>query len=264
MYNSQCVLLQKLKDQMEICVTELFSGTGLPSLWLFYPGQTLYPRLHQHEQRAVQYQGAHPLHIPRHPARYPHIPGTLALSLSASHSLSLSLCVFTLSHSVYLSVSLSLALTHPRSLALAGMFLLFLAFFSFLHCWLNAFAEMLRFGDRMFYKLTGKRCRVVAMLSVFGLSAVVHEYVLTLCLGYFYPVMFCLFAIFGVLFNFIFNDNRKSPAWNVLMWVFLFIGQGIQVCLYCQEWYAQIHCPVTQRTFWELVTPRSWTCRPKA
>ncbi|XP_042200114.1 sterol O-acyltransferase 2 isoform X2 [Callorhinchus milii] len=180
---------------------------------------------------------------------------------------------------------------------LPGMFLLFLAFFSFLHCWLNAFAEMLRFGDRMFYKdwwnstsfanyyrtwnvvvhdwlysytysdflwLTGKRCRVVAMLSVFGLSAVVHEYVLTLCLGYFYPVMFCLFAIFGVLFNFIFNDNRKSPAWNVLMWVFLFIGQGIQVCLYCQEWYAQIHCPVTQRTFWELVTPRSWTCRPKA
>jgi len=35
-----------------------------------------------------------------------------------------------------------------------GVLVLFLAFFAFLHCWLNAFAEMLRFGDRMFYKVT--------------------------------------------------------------------------------------------------------------
>ncbi|XP_078390647.1 sterol O-acyltransferase 2-like isoform X3 [Cetorhinus maximus] len=180
---------------------------------------------------------------------------------------------------------------------LPGTFLLLLFFFAFLHCWLNAFAEMLRFGDRMFYKdwwnstsfanyyrtwnvvvhdwlycytysdflrIFGRRFRVAAMLSVFILSAVVHEYVLTLCLGYFYPVMFCLFAIFGVFFNFIFNDNRTSPVWNIMMWVFLFIGQGIQVCLYCQEWYAQIHCPVRERTFWELVTPRSWSCRLEA
>nr|XP_054103396.1 sterol O-acyltransferase 1 isoform X2 [Callithrix jacchus] len=35
---------------------------------------------------------------------------------------------------------------------LPGVLILFLTFFAFLHCWLNAFAEMLRFGDRMFYK----------------------------------------------------------------------------------------------------------------
>ena len=35
-----------------------------------------------------------------------------------------------------------------------GVLILFLIFFAFLHCWLNAFAEMLRFGDRMFYKVT--------------------------------------------------------------------------------------------------------------
>lgn len=34
-----------------------------------------------------------------------------------------------------------------------GVLMLFLSFFAFLHCWLNAFAEMLRFGDRMFYKV---------------------------------------------------------------------------------------------------------------
>ncbi|NWX64806.1 SOAT1 acyltransferase, partial [Promerops cafer] len=35
---------------------------------------------------------------------------------------------------------------------LPGVLILFLVFFAFLHCWLNAFAEMLRFADRMFYK----------------------------------------------------------------------------------------------------------------
>ncbi|XP_053312204.1 sterol O-acyltransferase 2 [Spea bombifrons] len=177
---------------------------------------------------------------------------------------------------------------------LPGTFLLLITFFAFLHCWLNAFAEMLRFADRMFYKdwwnstsfsnyyrtwnvvvhdwlyyyvyrdllrLCNQRFRAGVMLAVFLISALVHEYVITLSLGYFYPVMFCLFAIFGVLFNFMMHDKRTSPVWNVMVWTFLFIGQGIQLCLYCQEWYAQIHCPLTEKTFWGMITPRSWTCR---
>jgi sterol O-acyltransferase len=35
---------------------------------------------------------------------------------------------------------------------LPGTLLLLVAFYAFLHCWLNAFAEMMRFADRMFYK----------------------------------------------------------------------------------------------------------------
>ncbi|XP_063284547.1 sterol O-acyltransferase 2-like [Pelobates fuscus] len=190
---------------------------------------------------------------------------------------------------------------HMRTLVLSffhatlpGTFVLLISFFAFLHCWLNAFAEMLRFADRMFYKdwwnsksfsnyyrtwnvvvhdwlyyyvyrdilwLCNRRFRAGAMLAVFFMSAIVHEYVLTLSLGYFYPVMFCLFAIFGVVFNFVINDNLTSPFWNVMVWTFLFIGQGIQLCLYCQEWYAQIHCPLTEKTFWGFVTPRSWSCQ---
>lgn len=177
---------------------------------------------------------------------------------------------------------------------LPGIFVLLISFFALLHCWMNAFAEMLRFADRMFYKdwwnstsfsnyyrtwnvvvhdwlyyyvyqdllwLLNNRCRSGVMLTVFLISASVHEYAFTLSLGYFYPVMFCLFAIFGVLFNFMMNDKRTSPVWNVLVWTFLFIGQGIQLCLYSQEWYAQIHCPLKEKTFWGLVTPRSWSCR---
>lgn len=47
----------------------------------------------------------------------------------------------------------------------------------------------------------------------------------------------------SVVFNFTLNDKRQSPVFNVIMWACLFVGQGVQVCLYCQEWYAQTRCP---------------------
>lgn len=49
-----------------------------------------------------------------------------------------------------------------------------------------------------------------------------------------------------VLLNFIMNDQYTGPAWNVLMWAMLTLGQGIQVSLYSQEWYAQRQCPPLQ------------------
>ncbi|XP_077188577.1 sterol O-acyltransferase 1 [Paroedura picta] len=179
---------------------------------------------------------------------------------------------------------------------LPGVLIMFLVFFSFLHCWLNAFAEMLRFGDRMFYKdwwnstsyanyyrtwnvvvhdwlyyyayrdflwFFGKKFKSAAMLSVFAISAAVHEYVLAVCFGYFYPVMFCLFMFFGIIFNFLISDQRKGSIWNVIMWTSLFLGQGILLCLYSQEWYARWYCPLENPTFLDYLTPRSWTCHSK-
>lgn len=42
-----------------------------------------------------------------------------------------------------------------------------------------------------------KRFKSAAMLGVFAMSAVVHEYALAVCLSYFYPVLFVLFMFFG-------------------------------------------------------------------
>lgn len=36
---------------------------------------------------------------------------------------------------------------------------LFTGFFAILHSWFNAFAEMLKFADRMFYKVFIKTCK---------------------------------------------------------------------------------------------------------
>uniref|UniRef100_A0A8C5I573 Sterol O-acyltransferase 2 n=1 Tax=Gouania willdenowi TaxID=441366 RepID=A0A8C5I573_GOUWI len=173
--------------------------------------------------------------------------------------------------------SRTLVLTVFHSI-LPGILMLLLCFFAFLHCWLNLFGELLRFSDRMFYKdwwnstsftnyfrtwnvvvhdwlyyyaykdflwLSKKKFRTAAMLSVFIVSALVHEYALAMGFGFFYPIMFFLFGIFGVALNFALNDKRQSPACNVIMWMSLFLGQGVLVCLYSQEWYAQIHCPRT-------------------
>ncbi|XP_021542439.1 sterol O-acyltransferase 2 [Neomonachus schauinslandi] len=195
-----------------------------------------------------------------------------------------------MSREPFSSRALVLSIMHAT---LPGIFMLLLIFFAFLHCWLNAFAEMLRFGDRMFYRdwwnstsfsnyyrtwnvvvhdwlysyvyqdglwLLGGRARGAAMLGVFLVSAVVHEYIFCFVLGFFYPVMLILFFVIGGLMNFMMHDRHTGPAWNVLMWTMLFLGQGIQVSLYCQEWYARRHCPLPQTTFWGLVTPRSWSC----
>ncbi|XP_010991206.1 sterol O-acyltransferase 1 [Camelus dromedarius] len=177
---------------------------------------------------------------------------------------------------------------------LPGVLIQLLIFFAFLHCWLNAFAEMLRFGDRMFYKdwwnstsysnyyrtwnvvvhdwlyyyaykdflwFFTKKFRSAAMLAVFAVSAVVHEYALALCLNFFYPVLFVLFMFFGMAFNFLVNDSRKRPIWNVLMWASLFTGHGVILCFYSQEWYARQRCPLKNPTFLNYIQPHSWTCR---
>lgn len=194
--------------------------------------------------------------------------------------------------------------------------------------------------------MTQKRFRAAAMLVVFTVSAVVHEYVLAICFGFFYPVLFCLFMCFGsknliyyismvnipaeklivlaglswsyswpswclfgqqlfyqktiqtdqfnqlgqagmpdnhleiafsfsyndsvvfsvfhgwltwqslnicnplkfllVAFNFVLHDRRKGPIWNVIMWTSLFLGQGVLICLYSQEWYARRYCSVEE------------------
>lgn len=58
------------------------------------------------------------------------------------------------------------------------------------------------------FQLFRGRSRVAAMLSVFIMSAIVHEYVITLCFGFFYPVMFTLFAIIG-------GERRLVPGFSV-------------------------------------------------
>lgn len=56
------------------------------------------------------------------------------------------------------------------------------------------------------------------------------------------------FLLLAVMFNFILHDQRKGPIWNIIMWTSLFLGHGVIICLYSQEWYAQQYCPIKEVT----------------
>lgn len=158
---------------------------------------------------------------------------------------------------------------------------------------MNAFAEMLRFGDRLFYKdwwnsttfsgwyrtwnvvvhdwlytylyrdiqlLTNlKRSRAVAMAVVFTVSAAVHEYVLSLVFRFFYPILFVFFTFAGYPFMYLKGSGR---GWNVFIWVMLFTGWGQMMCLYSMEWYARRNCEPVLGHWIDFVIPHSWFCRP--
>lgn len=181
------------------------------------------------------------------------------------------------------------------SCMLPGTLVLILAFFSILHSWLNAFAEMLRFADRMFYRdwwnsfsyaayyrmwnvvvhdwlfayiykdtllIFGDDKKAIASVLVFALSAVAHEYILILAFGFFFPLLFFMFGGVGFVFSLIGpkkGQSQPSSAWNIFMWVSLILGNGLLMCLYSQEWFASRNCPRIGGSISEVLIPRSWS-----
>ena len=99
------------------------------------------------------------------------------------------------------------------------------------------------------------------MYAVIFLSACVHEYILAVAFGYFYPILFLQFAILGcklarlnhwlgqrisflsVISMLILPQRTRNNAFNVFIWASLFVGLGMQMCLYSIEWYARQNCP---------------------
>ena len=62
-------------------------------------------------------------------------------------------CVPTFANLNQNEITLPIFLSVLFNSIMPGSLFLLLGFYGFLHCWLNAFAEMLRFADRMFYKV---------------------------------------------------------------------------------------------------------------
>jgi len=126
---------------------------------------------------------------------------------------------------------------------LPGTLVLLLGFYAILHSWLNAFAEMLRFGDRMFYQdwwnassyatyyrtwnivvhdwlytyiyrevheLCGRRNRYIPLFAVFAVSSLVHEYIITFTFRCFYPILLFMFGGFGSKNHVTFYTNKQS------------------------------------------------------
>lgn len=166
------------------------------------------------------------------------------------------------------------------------------AFYVILHSWLNFTAELLRFGDRMFYKdwwtannfdayyrnwnvvvhdwlyeyvyrdfytHVFKGSKLGASLVVFIVSAWAHEHVLSYALQIFFPVMFFFFVGVGVPLVLVTRQSPKNVG-NIILWFSLTFGNGMMLSLYSMEYYARQNCGKIYSNWTDYVTPALWSC----
>ncbi|GFT19401.1 sterol O-acyltransferase 1 [Nephila pilipes] len=180
------------------------------------------------------------------------------------------------------------ALTLAGSMVI-GSLSMFLIFYGFLHSWLNICAELLRFADREFYQdwwnstsfsqyyrkwntviydwlytyvyIEANKIgisRSLSLVLVFFISSAIHEYIIAMSLGFFYPVLGVMYLTVGVSLMFV-TKNRKSQFWNTFMWSMLFSGWGFVISLYCLEWHARSNCERLDNPIQDFFVPRSWS-----
>ncbi|XP_012526627.1 sterol O-acyltransferase 1 [Monomorium pharaonis] len=175
--------------------------------------------------------------------------------------------------------------------SIPGILYFLTAQYLLLHSWMNAWAEMLRFADRLFYKdwwnsttyheyyrtwnlvvhdwlytyiykdmyeIVVPGNRLLSAAAVFLASAIGHEYMFAFSLRFFYPVMFVLFGVLGFGMFFV----RKIVNSNVLMWLGWSLGMGMLFSLYSMETCARWNnCPPHPNYYLDLFIPRSWSCQ---
>jgi sterol O-acyltransferase len=151
-------------------------------------------------------------------------------------------------------------------IAIPGVCFLVVGFFMVLHTWINLWSEILRHGDRRFYEdwwncknfeefyrkwnmvihewlyyyvyndvirlSLGKLNRFHAKLMVFFLSVVIHELIVWISIGFFFPILSFFFGGPGIIFTYI---KPKGKKFNIIFWCKLFIGSGLLLVLYLRE-----------------------------
>ena len=151
-------------------------------------------------------------------------------------------------------------------LMLPSVFFLILGFFGFLHSWLNMWAEITRFPDRAFYSdwwnssefgsyyrkwnivvhdwlyyyIYVDLCRffeicqkykIISKLTTFLISAIIHELIVCMGIGFVFPILFILFTGPGILL--IQNQRKlKSISINLLFWLEMYIGAALLFSFY--------------------------------
>lgn len=102
--------------------------------------------------------------------------------------------------------------------------------------------------------------RLLAAITVFFISAAVHEVILAVSLGFFYPVLSLNFMIPGYLFTLV-EKYMSHSAGNILFWITWIMGDGLIWTTYTMEYYARFNCPSTvENKILDIFIPRSWFC----
>lgn len=78
----------------------------------------------------------------------------------------------------------------------------------------------------------------MSQLVTFLISAVIHEAIVCLALGFFYPILFILFTGPGIIL--IQNQRKlKSISINFMFWLEMYIGTSLLFSFYLVESFAR-------------------------
>ena len=162
-------------------------------------------------------------------------------------------------------------------LAITNTYLWLLMFYFYFHLYFNLFAELLRFGDRVFYKdwwnsvevsaywrlwnlpvhywlvrhlyfplVRWKVSKMGATFAVFFFSAVVHEWLVSVPFHMMRPWLF--FGMMGQLplifiSKFLYRKFPGSSIGNIIFWVsFCVVGQPMAIMMYTIDFkYGRLH-----------------------
>jgi len=174
---------------------------------------------------------------------------------------------------------------------LPGILIFVCGFYCLLHAWMNGAAEVMTFGDRLFYKdwwnstthatyyprwnvvvhdwlytyiykdmyeIITPGNRGFSTFAVFFISSIFHEYILVFTFGFLFPVMFMMFGVLG--FSLVFLPKTSHATGNMFLWFSLCTGSGVMISLYVMEYYARVNCPQLRDYFTDLLIPRSFFC----
>ncbi|XP_073813554.1 sterol O-acyltransferase 1-like [Musca autumnalis] len=165
--------------------------------------------------------------------------------------------------------------------------------FFLLHSWNNLTAELLKFADRRFHgdwwtstnyfqffrrwnTVVGdwlyeyifrdfymhiNPSKAAATFALYIVSAIVHEYIISISLRLLFPVMTFLYIVGGMILVHVTTWIPKNIG-NLNFCLCFLIGVTLSFGSYPIEYYAKENCPKEQYTSWsDLLIPHMWACR---
>lgn len=109
------------------------------------------------------------------------------------------------------------------------------------------------------YEIVIPRNKMAAKVAVFVISALVHEWLMSIALGLFVPIQFVQFFMCGAVVSLV--NVLDLPVGNTLIWYAMVMGTGMQTNVYALEFIARKNCPVLENaTVYYNLIPRFLTC----
>lgn len=175
--------------------------------------------------------------------------------------------------------------------AFYGMLTMLLMCYLMLHAWLNAFAEMLHFSDKLFYKdwwtsvnygryyrtwnmvvhdwlytyiykdfyeIVIPKRKILAKLMVFFISSVFHDFIISTAVGFFIPVFLVYFFMFGTFVSLVRTPNTLIG--NVFLLYSIALGSSMMLATYSMEYFARVNCAKEELSFSYFFTPKMFAC----